>query len=215
MTSGAFPWVVVLPIKHGAHAKSRLAAYAGEHRRELARAMALDTVAATLRCSVVVDVIVVTSDPETAPALRDLGATVVPDVPDAGLNPALEHGATVARVRHPAAAVAALSADIPALRASELATVLNAADAHAQSFVPDAAGIGTTTYCAHADASFSPRFGMSSRAAHRAAGAIELTPTGIASVRRDVDTEEDLRVAVSLGIGPRTTAALANLKPLA
>ncbi|GAA3043311.1 hypothetical protein GCM10020000_23190 [Streptomyces olivoverticillatus] len=31
---------------------------------------------------------------------------------------------------------------------------------------------------------------------------------GVDSVRRDVDTEEDLRAALALGVGPRTAAAL-------
>lgn len=204
-------WVAVLPIKHGAMAKSRLAAFAGDHRRELARAMAVDTVEATMRCAAVVEVIAVTSDPDAGPPLRELGAMVVPDVPDAGLNPALEYGAALARQLHPGASVAALSADIPALRAEELATVLAAAGTHASAFVPDAARIGTTTYCARFDVPFAPRFGERSREAHRGVGAVELTLDGIASVRRDVDTEVDLRAAMALGIGPRTAEVVAAL----
>lgn len=214
MSIGDRAWVVVLPVKHGDLAKSRLAAFAGERRRELARAMALDTVDATLRCPMVVEVIAVTSDPDAGPSLRELGATVIPDAPLAGLNPALEFGAAHARDQRPDAHVAALSADIPALRTNELTTVLAAAEAHPQSFVPDAAGTGTTTYCARSGVRFAPRFGEGSRAAHLAAGAVELAPPDIASVRRDVDTEEDLRAAVALGVGRRTAMLLADLKPL-
>jgi 2-phospho-L-lactate guanylyltransferase len=58
---------------------------------------------------------------------------------------------------------------------------------------------------------FSPRFGGRSRAAHRAAGAVELMLEGIASVRRDVDTEVDLWDALRLGVGPRTKAVAAEL----
>ncbi|MGC5412975.1 2-phospho-L-lactate guanylyltransferase, partial [Streptomyces sp. DT225] len=49
-----------------------------------------------------------------------------------------------------------------------------------------------------------PAFGGPSRVRHLASGAVEITLPGIASVRRDVDTGEDLRVALELGVGPFT-----------
>ena len=56
-------WTVLLPVKVLAQAKSRLAVLAGERRRELALAVASDTVSAVLGCPEVARVIVVTSDP--------------------------------------------------------------------------------------------------------------------------------------------------------
>jgi len=44
---------------------------------------------------------------------------VVPDLPAAGLNEALLHGATVAAAEFPGNGVVALSADLPALRPAE------------------------------------------------------------------------------------------------
>src|SRR5436305_745035 len=77
---------------------------------------------------------------EAAEVVRALGARTVPDAPDRGLNPALDHGA----LSTGAVAVAALSSDLPALRPQELAAALAAAAAADRCFVADAAGTGTT-----------------------------------------------------------------------
>lgn len=211
-------WSLVVPVKVLARAKTRLSGAAGPHRQALALAVAADTVSAALRCDRVLDVIVVTDDPVPAAELAALGARIVPDEPDAGLNAALVHGARRGREAAPDAGVGALSADLPALRPAELALVLDEASGAPESFVPDAAGVGTTLYAARPGVPFAPAFGRDSRAAHRARGARELLPGGpglpgrIDSVRRDVDTLDDLRAALELGTGPRT-AAVADLLP--
>jgi 2-phospho-L-lactate/phosphoenolpyruvate guanylyltransferase len=204
-------WTVVIPVKRPEHAKTRLADAVGELRPRFARAFAADTVRAALDCPSVARVLVVTDDDETAGEARSLGAEVVADTPDAGLNAALRHGAEAARSEDPDAAVASLSADLAALRAAELERVLTAAAEHPQSFVADAAGIGTTSYAAGPGAPFEPAFGGRSRAAHRLAGAVELELDAIPSVRRDVDTAVDLWDARRLGVGPRTAALLEEL----
>ncbi|BCJ66927.1 hypothetical protein GCM10009779_24830 [Polymorphospora rubra] len=120
-------WVVVVPVKRLATAKSRLrgalADPGAEAHARLALAIALDTVAAVLACPPVDRVLVVTDDPVAGPALHALGASVVPDVPDAGLNAAVAHGASLAADRW----VAALAADLPALRPADLAGALREA----------------------------------------------------------------------------------------
>lgn len=204
-------WSVVIPVKRPELAKTRLAAAAGEQRPALARAFAADTVAAAMACPAVATVIVVTDDAPFADEARALGAVVIADAPDAGLNAALRHGADEARARRLDGPVAALSADLPALRPDELSLALRAAEQYPESFVGDLAGTGTTLYAALAGVRFQPRFGGRSRAAHRAAGAAELTLSGIPSVRRDVDTEVDLWDALRLGVGPRTKAIAALL----
>ncbi|PZF83284.1 2-phospho-L-lactate guanylyltransferase [Jiangella anatolica] len=203
-------WTVVVPVKRPEHAKTRLADAVGEQRPRFARAFAADTVLAAVGCDAVGRVIVVTDDDLAAEEARELGADVVADAPDAGLNAALRHGAAAARSSG-SAAVASLSADLPALRPAELSRVLTAAAEHAVSFVADAAGIGTTIYAAAPDADFEPAFGGRSRAAHRLAGAVELDLADVPSVRRDVDTAVDLWDARRLGVGPRTAALLAEL----
>lgn len=214
-TAEPFQWSLVVPVKVLARAKTRMSAAAGPLREPLALAVAADTVAAALRCDRVRTVIVVTDDPLPAADLAALGARVVPDVPDAGLNPALVHGARRGRELAPDAGVGALSADLPALRPVELARVLDAAAEAPEAFVPDAAGTGTTLYTARPRVPFSPAFGADSRAAHRARGAAELLLPGTGSVRRDVDTLDDLRAALTLGTGPRTAAIAARLPALA
>jgi len=204
-------WAVVIPVKVLARAKSRIAPLAGPRRAELALAMASDTVGAVVASQVAARVLVVTDDPVAAGELAAVGATVVPDEPGVGLNAALGYGAARAQRFWPGTALAALSADLPALRASEVDTALRTASAWPQAFVPDLQGSGTTLYTAAPGAAFRPGFGPESRLRHAEAGAAELLPPGVAGLRRDVDTPEDLRDASRLGLGPRTAALAAEL----
>ncbi|WP_299533647.1 2-phospho-L-lactate guanylyltransferase [uncultured Streptomyces sp.] len=200
-------WSLIVPLKPLAHAKSRLErATGGPWRPRLALAFAQDTVAAALACRAVHDVVVVTDDPVAAAALAELGARVVPDAPAAGLNPALAHGARAARARRAGCPVAALNADLPALRPGELDRVLEFSSGFPRTFLTDAAGIGTTFLSARRGSELRPVFGGPSRLRHLASGAREVTLAGLDSVRRDVDTGEDLRVALELGVGPHTAA---------
>ncbi|WP_229867189.1 2-phospho-L-lactate guanylyltransferase [Streptomyces gelaticus] len=199
------PWSLVVPLKPLARAKSRLAPAAGaELRPRLALAFARDTVAAALSCPAVLDVVVVTDDPEAGAALTAIGARVVPDEPDRGLNAALAHGERAVRAGRPRAAVAALNADLPALRPAELARVLDYSAEFPRAFVADAAGIGTTFLSAAPGVELRPAFGGPSRARHLDSGAVEIDLAGIDSVRQDVDTGEDLRAALALGVGAHT-----------
>jgi 2-phospho-L-lactate/phosphoenolpyruvate guanylyltransferase len=210
---GVTRWSVVVPAKRLGSAKTRLRPLSSmlggpgrEVHTELVLALLADTVEAALACPAVAGVVVVTDDPDAGGVVRALGARTVPDAPDSGLNPALSHGARSTG----AAAVAALSSDLPALRPGELAAALTAAAAGAgpgggRCFVADAAGTGTTLLTA-VGVPLEPLFGPGSAAAHRASGATPLTGEwpGLA---RDVDTEEDLRTALELGVG-RHTAGL-------
>jgi 2-phospho-L-lactate guanylyltransferase len=201
------PWAIVVPIKRVTVAKSRLQVPA-DIRAALALSMALDTVAAALSCSGVRTVIAVNDDADVSAQLRSLGAQVVRDEPDAGLNSALVHGASVAVETQPGCGVAALSADLPALRADELTAVLAAAADQPTAVVADAVGTGTTLLTAAAGRSLLPAFGPDSRVAHVDAGAADLTEIAGPSLRRDVDTLDDLRAAAALGCGPATTEQL-------
>ena len=203
-------WGLVVPVKRLALAKSRLGAYGERARQDLALAFALDVVRAALACPAVVDLLVVTDDETAAAVLADLGARISPDSPAAGLNPALAHGATLMRLGA-AEGVAALSADLPSLRPADLARALAEVPARRRAFVADAAGLGTTLLAAAPGVDLSPAYGHGSRAGHRESGATELT--GSASLRLDVDTPDDLRAALRLGVGPATAAVAAALPP--
>ncbi len=204
-------WTVVVPVKGLAVGKTRLTRFAGPARQDLALAFAVDTVGAALAAEGVGVVLVVTDDSRVAEQALGAGAQVVADAPRAGLNPAIMHGARVAAARWPGRPLAALSADLPALRPGELAyALLTAADLPA-AFVADTEGTGTTLLTAATGHELDPRFGHRSRARHSAAGAVELVTGPLASLRRDVDTEVDLYDAGRLGLGARTLAVLAVL----
>jgi 2-phospho-L-lactate guanylyltransferase len=197
-------WAVVLPVKGGADAKSRL-----EHpaRAELARAFALDAVTAVLACEAVAQVVVVTADAAVAREHTVLGAHVVTD-PGTGLVDALRAGASAAPAHQPCAL---LLADLPALRPEDLGTALAACrallnDGAAQVVVPDADGTGTVLLAAARPDRLRPAFGSGSAVAH-AETAHVLTDVSD-RLRRDVDTDAHLEAAVALGVGERTAAVL-------
>jgi 2-phospho-L-lactate guanylyltransferase len=207
---GTPAWSLVIPVKVLAVAKSRLIGLDVDRRAQLALAMAADTVAAALAAPPVATVIVVTDDKVVGAELGDLGAVVIEDQPAAGLNPALIFGAGYSDTRWPGRGRAAMAGDLPALRPAELALVLARAASAGEAFVPDAAGTGTTLYAAGPGVVFRPAFGLGSRDRHLAAGAVELDLPELRGLRQDVDTPGDLQLAAGLGLGPRTSAALAQ-----
>lgn len=198
-------WTVVMPVKRLGAAKSRLrGALPGVPHEELALALAADTLRAARACPAVAGVLVVTDDARVRAAADAAGARVAAD-PGAGLNAAFRHGAAVAG---PRAAVAGLTADLPALRPAELAAALHATQG-VRGYVADAPGGGTVLLAAPAGVPLAPRFGPGSAAAHAASGALPLAGDW-PSLRRDVDTPADLAAAAGLGLGPRTAALLAG-----
>ncbi|MCA1711016.1 MAG: 2-phospho-L-lactate guanylyltransferase [Actinobacteria bacterium] len=199
-------WGLVVPVKRLALAKTRLQAYGDVLRQDLALAFAVDVVTAALASDAVEHVLVVTDDERARVALSGAGAVVVSDGPDAGLNPALAHGANLLPAGLGAATV---SADLPALRPDELTAALRAVPADRRAFVADAAGTGTTLLAAPVGQSLAPAYGQSSRDGHLVSGAAEL-PAG-AGLRLDVDTPDDLRRALALGVGGATAAVAARL----
>lgn len=200
-------WGVVVPVKLLAVAKTRLGSYGDVARQELALAFAADVVTAALRCRLVQHVLVVTDDPLAARTLAALGASVAPDSPDDGLNPALAHGADLLRARGDSG-VATLSSDLPSLRPEDLEGALRAVRAGGRAFVPDADARGTTLLAAGPGAALDPAYGPESRLRHLASGAVELP--GTRALRRDVDTPEDLAQALALGVGPHTATVASS-----
>ncbi|MBN1173226.1 MAG: 2-phospho-L-lactate guanylyltransferase [Micromonosporaceae bacterium] len=209
-------WIAVIPVKPPGTAKQRLRPVLSDRARiELVVAMALDTIAATRACHDIGTVVVVCDDAEIRDEASRLGATVVPDAPLAGLNAAVLHGALAAGDR--LSPVAALPADLPAVRPAELSEALRAAakiqtrgdSTRTGAFVPDTSSTGTVLLAAPAVAALSPEFGPGSAAAHRAAG-LHCLDGNWPGLRCDVDTSADLTTASALGLGPRTRALLAR-----
>lgn len=196
-------WTVLIPAKSLPEAKSRLlGATAGpEAHARLVLAIRADTVAAARTASGVGRVVIVADLP------ADYGPIAVLVQTRPGLNSALREGAAYAASRWPQDGIAALVGDLPALRAAELSAALTLAVAHERGYVPDAQGTGTTLLTAAAGRALRAQFGAGSAARHGAcATVIEAGP----GLRTDVDTAADLRAACDLGVGPATTAVLAE-----
>lgn len=202
-------WSVVVPAKRLPLAKTRLTPLPAEltgppgtaHGR-LVLALLADTVAAALAAPTVAGVLVVTDDPAAAAEAIHLGARTVPDEPRRGLNAALAHGARATG----STAVAALASDLPALRPDELTAALAAAERAPRCLVADADGTGTTLLTA-VGVDLRPAFGAGSARRHAAGGALALAGEW-PGLRRDVDTPDDLRAALALGVGRHTAALL-------
>ena len=200
-------WTAVVPVKPTAVAKTRLCTD-DELRSRLALAFAADTVAALTSCACVSSVVVVTDDDVVRTVVGRLpDVRVVQDEPDAGLNPALEHGAAVGRGTSPGDGVLIVSSDLPALRPRELEAAVRDIPADAAAFVSDATGVGTTVLAMPPGVTVAPRFGPRSHAAHHQV-AVHIDRGDIPSVRRDVDTWTDFWDARRMGVGPQTLAAL-------
>jgi 2-phospho-L-lactate guanylyltransferase len=209
-------WVVVMPVKTLALAKTRLVDLPPGQRAELALAMAIDAAEAVLAASGVVHgLVVVTSDPFVSADVVDLSpdrVLVVDDAASKGLNDAARLGIAAAARWRPGRGVAVMTADLPALRSEELAAVLAMSVADEVIAVADTEGSGTTMLASRASSAIVPRFGIASFARHVSAGARGLDVVVGPGLRRDVDRLRDLDAARALGVG-RRTAALSHIGP--
>ncbi|KRE29365.1 2-phospho-L-lactate guanylyltransferase [Agromyces sp. Soil535] len=203
-------WTVVIPVKGAPAAKSRLGPTVdGDGRAVLARAFALDTIAAALTARSVARVIVVGDDASLAGGAEFLPESTEPGV-ERGLMPAIRRGIAHARsARY--VPVAVLLGDLPALRPEELDQALAAAARHPLAFVRDADGTGSTLATAVAGVALEPRFGPGSAAQHVAAGFVELAASGLPGLTRDVDTVDGLESVLHHGVGDHTAEAVARL----
>ena len=204
-------WIVVIPAKGLAVAKSRLADRAGARRPELALAMLLDTVTAAIGARRVHRVLVVTADDVIGAAVSALRAAAVPDVADAGVNAACLLGIAAAVASEPSCGVALLVGDLPALRPDELDAALRLADSAGVLVVADRDGEGTTLLAARTTSSLHPSFGAGSFARHRALGAVSAPIARLTGIRCDVDDDAGLAVALQLDVGAATRDVLRRL----
>jgi 2-phospho-L-lactate guanylyltransferase len=210
-------WGIVVPVKGGPHAKSRLDAGS-----TLAGAFAADTLEAVAGCARVSRLVVVTGRDaghgagrgDVLPRIRP--GLVLQELRQSapGLDAAVREGAAHLAALAPEAPGAVLLGDLPALHAEALALALSAVEGilEAEStvdqvFVPDARGTGTVLLAARRPHLLNAAFGEGSAAAHRALGAYPAV-LDLPSLRQDVDTAEDLALAMRIGLGARTRATL-------
>jgi 2-phospho-L-lactate guanylyltransferase len=174
-------------------------------RADLAHAFALDTIAAAVAGIPPGHLVVVTSDEHTATFVRDQGGIVVGDRGE-GLNPAIRVGiAYVERVMG-LGPTAVLLGDIPTLRPQDLISALSACAAHPRALVPDASGRGTVLLSALSPRDLDPRFGPDS--AHEHSRDYVRLDLDLPALRTDVDDDQALRAAVTIGVGRHTAVVL-------
>lgn len=199
---------IVVPVKGGPLAKSRLALPRGQ-RQALADAFARDTVAAVQRDLPEAPVVVVSADASVRAWAAEAGCRTVDD-DGAGLDAAVAVGLAEAAATG-ARWGAVLLGDHPAIAAAELARALDVLVAAAPSLLPDADGTGTALLVLDLAPGARPstRFGEGSAAAHRDLGYREIALDS-PGLRTDVDDAGSLAAAVAVGLGPASRAALAR-----
>lgn len=199
-------YALLIPVKDGQSAKSRLGVGEDGQRGRLMEAFARDSITAANGCTRVA--VHVVGDPVSLAGLAgDLGVPLLPDEGEGDLNEALRRAAV--RVSGTSyAGTAVMLADLPCLRTDDLDSAL--ASVTGRSFVADAAGTGTTLLVAPRGTELDPRFGAGSAAAHLASAAVHLE-ADLSSLRLDVDTTDDLEVALRFGVGANTARVTSGL----
>jgi len=196
-------WHLVVPVKGGPLAKSRLRV-PRDTRVALADAFARDTVAALSSGAPGAVVAVVTGDPSVRAWAELAGHLCVTD-PGTGLDGAVAAGASAAQSDR----IAVVLADHPALRPREVRSALDAAGRHTSAVLADADDDGTALLTMPAGRPVRTAFGAGSAAAHERLGHRRLT-LDAPGLLRDVDDAASLAEAIRMGVGPHTAAALAR-----
>ena len=197
-------WHVVVPVKGGRGAKSRLRRSLDD--QTVVAAIIHDTLDVVSHVVTPSRVVVVTMDADETAHARAAGFTVVAD-PGTGLNEASLSGVRWAQAGG-ATAVAILLGDHPALTPDELRSGLQAGADHQTFFVPDADGLGTALVGTTGSDVPALAFGPGSAALHVALGHARLD-LNLPGLRHDVDDEASLHYAAThLTLGPRTRHAL-------
>ena len=200
-------WTAIVPVRSLTEGKSRLLT-GSSPTPGLIEAFARDVLRACGESANVVRTIVVSPDASVESLAREGNSEFVPEPSASGINEAI---ASVRAICAPDQPVIGILADTPCLTGATLDAVLTHARDYDVSFVADAAGTGSTMWCAQVPGARS--FGSHSRAHHRASGAVELGSTATSAddaylwtrARRDVDTDVDLWDAHRIGLGPATT----------
>jgi 2-phospho-L-lactate guanylyltransferase len=193
------PVSVVIPVRSFEGAKSRLGAVLdAEERRELVERLLRHAIDVSLHTPGVVEVLVVSPDPEVLGVAAADGARPV-EQRSRGLNPALQEARAAARGDR----LLVVPADLPGLTTASLARVLAAGDEAGRPsvvLVPDRHGRGTNALLLDPADVIDPAFGGDSRAAH--AWLASSADAAFVEVRDvldlDIDTADDLLLAEAL-----------------
>ena len=193
------PTTVAIPVRAFEGAKSRLGAVLdAEERHDLVEAMLRRTVAAALATPGVIEVIVVSPDPEALGGAGAVGARPLPPPPPGPNPPPPGARAAAAGER-----LLILPGDLPAITSGDLVRVLAAGDAAGTPsvvLVPDRHRRGTNALLLDPPDAIDPAFGGDSRAGHAWLAESADIPfrevTGVLEL--DLDTPEDLLLAEAM-----------------
>ena len=200
----------VIPMKPLARAKERLADLLGpQDRAALSLAMLADVTASAVGAAD--EVWVLNSDDEAAAVAVRAGAKSVPDpAPGEGLNAAL-NAATQLAVEQNVDGLLVLSADIPAVTAGDVGTMLLGSGV---AIAPNLPGTGTNALWREPPGAISCVFGEMSRRGHESLAHVNRVACAVVPLERiavDVDVPRDLQLVMRIGAGPATNAALEAL----
>lgn len=209
--------IALVPIKHLASGKSRLASRLSRVDLESLTLAMLDDVVAALRATPSVDrVAVTTPDPIVAKHATAAGAeALLRD--DPGLNPAIDAAAQVLSLA-PQEPWLVVLGDVAAADSDDLEALFAALRAlGGRGVVVAPSGDGGTSALLRAPAGIVPsRFGVDSASLHCAAAAESAVPwrsLDLASLATDLDRPEDVQRFLDAGCGgARTRALLARLQ---
>lgn len=188
-------WAIV-PVKPLRRGKSRLASVLSEDdRAELNQRLLLRTVDLLKQLPEIVDVLVVSRDPEALALARDHGARSLQEDGKPHLNEALER-ATVVALSYNADSVLVLPADLPQLSAEDLTAMLEAGrEPPVVVIAPDHHHEGTNALFMNPAGIIDYDFGKGSFArhcerAHKAGVVLKILE--LHTLARDVDVPDDL-----------------------
>ncbi len=188
--------MILIPVKHLARAKQRLAAWFDQETRSLlAQCMLLDVCETVAQVRDLMPVSLVTSDPYALDLARQFRFEVMTDHDNPGETEAIARATRVCVARG-AESTLVIPADIPLVTVSELEQIFAAAPSEGSVLVPAADGRGTNAVLRRPADLFPLSFGNDSFKPHleaaRATGfpVATLNLTGIAL---DVDNPFDLR----------------------
>ncbi len=187
--------MILVPVKHLANAKQRLAAVLDQpSRTELAHAMLLDVLETLANWSGRPDVGIVTSDPYALKLAERFAFTVIPDNANISETDAIETATRYCESQGIGETLV-IPGDIPLIQASELQTVLDAAPEAGSVLVPAGDGRGTNAALRRPAGLFPLRFGNDSFRPHFAAAKATGKPCVVLSfpgIAMDVDNPSDL-----------------------
>ncbi len=214
--------VAILPVKRFTEAKQRLGqSVADPLRRDLARAMVGDVLSALHDCAAIERTVVVTCEESVAAAARYLGAIVVADAAEQSQSAAVARGIERA-VAEGFARALCIPGDCPALDPTEIAALLQAADARVVCstevvIIPDRHGTGTNGLLLTPPGAIPPSFGPGSCERHlelaREAG-VACRVERVPSLLLDIDTGADLAALRERLAGEPMTGARRTRKVL-